>query len=572
MAASVATATLTLAQKHFLSSDVITGTVTVNNTSQYSLRYFTQCGVPFWPEPIYLENGQWIVRPVLRAFSRCASGTADLAPGAQYSFPVNLSTCQVRSTPCSQTLALQLSVGPVGATPYTISTNQVSYTIVPDPTATFEDVSGNRPVIIAQGAASDTLTPTVGLESFTMSPTQTAACSGQGEIVDLLDRAFREAGIQLGGSYSRSDPACVVGVRVYDLASNAARLPDAVQRARTALGNKLESYREEYALESFGDLERAPELAAMSRVRAVTPILGVEVRPQAPPGYDRGILGDEYGMRTPMPRSWADLIFSRRSPMRLTLWQNWAVVGDRPAHLAASVLQIPASVEFRGNNASPPGFRSDLALRIAVDRPQVFVLGAADNQLALQNGLDPTAAAIALAARRAKMVAQLLGMSARYYSLVEAYPPTSIGGERYVYTAGVAMTLAGQNAASWRQARAAETADALPVATPDYVPIAIPDGDDLVAGQARSTVSMRLPSIERLAAIEREVTKRALDEAIGTAVRAAQARHLKLKRLVLLIVSPLDIDGDPFAQSTTSMGQFFALHVRVQMFFRSARA
>src|SRR5581483_4907096 len=97
---------------------------------------------------------------------------------------------------------------------------------------------------------------------------------------DLLKRAFREAGIQLGGSYARSTPACVIGVRVYDIASNAARLPDAVERARAALGNRVESYREDYALESFGNLERAPELDAMSRVGTVTPILGVEVRPQ----------------------------------------------------------------------------------------------------------------------------------------------------------------------------------------------------------------------------------------------------------------------------------------------------
>ncbi|HEX5273700.1 MAG TPA: hypothetical protein VFW34_00295 [Candidatus Rubrimentiphilum sp.] len=285
-------------------------------------------------------------------------------------------------------------------------------------------------------------------------------------------------------------------------------------------------------------------------------------------GFDFGILADDYGGRTSMELPWLNLDFSSPSPVHLTVKRNVAFIGDAPAKLAATLLHAPATIEYRGNIAAPLAFKAGLALKIAADRPQVFVIGAADNQRALQNGMDPTAAAIAFAARRAKMVAQLLGMSARYYSLVETYPPAFIGGERYIYSAGLAMTLEGQKPASWRVSQASRF-NALPIATAGYVPIGIPDGDDLIAGDARSTVSVRLPSTARLKNVERQVTKRAMDDAIGMALSAARARHLQLNRLVLLIVSPLDIDGDPFAQTSVTMGQFFSVHVRVQTFFRA---
>jgi hypothetical protein len=79
-----------------------------------------------------------------------------IAAGKTQQFGIPLPECDVNMDPCSMHVSVQLSLySKERQKGYDLTTNAVSYTFVPDPTATFriEGLRGNRPLVIGQGDA-----------------------------------------------------------------------------------------------------------------------------------------------------------------------------------------------------------------------------------------------------------------------------------------------------------------------------------------------------------------------------------------------------------------------------------
>jgi hypothetical protein len=128
-----------------------------------------------------------------------------------------------------------------------------------------------------------------------------------------------------------------------------------------------------------------------------------------------------------------------------------AFVGARPiTSITDRFGNIPTTGEYFGDRwvyIGPPSLSST----IAADRPEIYALVGLKRERCERYGYDCDAAAVVSAVKRARSLAQSLGVGVRYVSLVTLYQDSTWIGHETVVPVGVAMTITGETSATWHR-------------------------------------------------------------------------------------------------------------------------
>lgn len=133
-------------------------------------------------------------------------------------------------------------------------------------------------------------------------------------------------------------------------------------------------------------------------------------------------------------------------------------VGARPiAYIPQPFGIVPATGEYFGGRWEYIGPPSE-SLTVAADRPEIFALVGLKKERCQRFGYDCETVGVVRAMQRARLLARALGVDIRYLSLVTLYPNNNWEGHDTLVPVGVALTMTGENSATWRR---------LPTPTPE---------------------------------------------------------------------------------------------------------
>ena len=131
----------------YLSTESASGTLTIVNSTTEQIGYSPPSVTFLIREPDGSVREQHWIMAVSRPFR-----TVWIQPGRSQQFSIPLPNCEVVLDPCSERIALKLQLAGNNKPIQPITTSEISYTFVPDPTVTYR-VDGlrlNRPLFLVQ--------------------------------------------------------------------------------------------------------------------------------------------------------------------------------------------------------------------------------------------------------------------------------------------------------------------------------------------------------------------------------------------------------------------------------------
>jgi hypothetical protein len=347
------------------------------------------------------------------------------------------------------------------------------YRFVADPNAVYRDVPNGRPVFVSLGSAKTTITPrTIVISAVAVPP---AEFSPTGTPPPLFGEVAK---VLTGAKLASGDPAVepdnplwylpLVGragsmrhrstwppntwralFTVRDGALRIGAINDALETARWRFPAQLSRIDERVVVDLNDPDNNAAWKAADDDSRPpIDPI--VQLTRSGDPGAWPRRIASWITYDNPMASFFdpeAEVVFARLpqlSPISATLHVQNTYIGAQPARF-----RMPAAVVAQARSAfrsvapaAPDTFMATplpAAVTMAVDRPELYVIGGASSHAALDSGLSPLAVALLDAAARTRELASFLGVRSGAETLFDAYTREGYDAQ----AVGVATTFTG---------------------------------------------------------------------------------------------------------------------------------
>jgi hypothetical protein len=451
-------ATLSVAKTTYLSSELVTGKLTIDNPTDSVLNYSTGA---MWLK-IRTDDGQPYDQPLYRSVS--LSGIGSLPPGARRTIDVPLPVCDVLSDPCSEHVTLVLKAR-IGDRSTDLLTHEVSYTFKADPAATFRayDISENRPIFITQAEAAGTVFQRTLNVSFQLPENQSWTPELQSE-AGTIGSIFAKHGFSSGYSTSSHtgflEVTMMVPGHIVDDAINAA-----VDEVRAALGKTLKGVVFEFAPidADIRELFEGPDSRTSSQAQGLSDFFNSgKTRAAFGPG-----LGSNKAVQFQKSAGMSQTDFLPYAPYA---WFGSSPQAARTSAQSVLKVRVRDTSAFSGDHSAtePPlnahglhgleyldgngGRDIGLPLRatIAADRAEIFEVAQAVTGSTDAQGYSAPAVAVSLALERARALAAELGTTAGPTTLVATYTEPRTWNDSAIVFAGVAEAPTGRIDSVWQ--------------------------------------------------------------------------------------------------------------------------
>lgn len=486
--------TLVVDHTRLLSTEKARATLTIVNSSPERV-YFDWYGLTY-----HLLDGSGRVEQVQYRGMPVAT---PIAPGARYVRSIDLPACPVHSDPCAQNVMVRYAVYQ-DHVPLWFEKRLPRYDFIPDPTATYEieGLRENRPVFITPGIARETVTPENMRVDFTASQSEPRPpFTTTPPLVADLAQALRKKGIAPASTgYSIDGSKWRAQLFIDAASSRFNEIVQALQPMAEQFGGRITAFSPQFVLnfdtntqnldnEAYDQAQKkAQDVAAMMHAGEIDgpssngrsfPRLyaGNQATADSVPNFAHGAsifdrtldLGSDSGP-TPIAAA-VEGVYTSNAPARLE-------VDPIIARGAAKAFRPPDSWLL-------PTF--DPQLRMAADRPELYVIGTASVKAALETRLFPEFIATLDARQRTQYLATLLGVIPGAQSLFAVYPAAETAD---LYSVGLATTFSGTGLAPTQPFKAdsqilafrSDDAQQRPM-----LPIAVPNDDAIITEVAGAT-------------------------------------------------------------------------------------
>jgi hypothetical protein len=454
-------ASLTLPKTTYLSTESVSGSLTIHNTTATSLSY-NPVSVSFL---IRGQDGNVREQRWITSISRPISSTL-IAPGKRRTFRIPLPTCDVVADPCSERVALEVSLDKPDRSWLRLVTAESSYAFVADPTATYRagGLSGNRPLFITQADATRSVLQRMLVVTFQIVASPQAYQTSPDEAASIGE-IFKRRGLSVGGSGFTTNAAgftTFVVLRDQDASASVDSAIGDVLSNQTKAKLISKSFRPDefdvfpiQTIAHAGARREAQRLAEFVGGAGVSETEGPELGepPQLAFARTDGETESEF---TPVDLSGFGE-YGGESMAAATKGLLDIRATDTAAFTGAVVASGPPlppvgaeRTEYFGTGATRI---TGLPLRALTeaDRPEVFAAAETTTQAADRRGFLASGVATSLAAAAARTLARELGVSAAGpLTLVAAYPEYDYSPQLTIETVGVAIAPAGDLDAGWR--------------------------------------------------------------------------------------------------------------------------
>lgn len=442
-------------------------------------------------------------------------------PGSSRVATIGLPSCEVLSAPCTEDVVMRYEID-IGHTSQWYQITLPQYRFVADPNAVYRDVPDGLPVLIAFGHTKATIIPNTVILGVTAAPTATFSLSSpRPPLFAEIAKMLAAAGITIrdttyegdnlswyiplmgGGGYfhvlrSQGQPEpntwrALFTVRITP--EQFATMNEVLRAVRQRFGAQIGKITEHAVLDvgygEYQDVWKAAQDDAEPQADRLAEVTRSSELDWTKTGVTASTVSvDNYREAHYHPDP--IIVFDTLpAPMSLVVDIRAQVgyVGTQPAsfHLAPAVA-AQAAPAFRSVRYAWPTPTLAPAAQMAVDRPELYVIGGASERASLQAGLAPFAVALLDARVRARTLATLLGVRLGKESLFALYPAYSSGDQGI----GVATTFDGDYAQSSRRIESDPAMQFFHVTDPKIVvnvPIEIPHPESTVTEDTSAQAS-----------------------------------------------------------------------------------
>lgn len=411
-----------------------------------------------------------------------------IAPGQRRTVRVHLPSCEVLSDPCVEDVTLRYSIK-VGTESYPYVVKLPQYRFIPDPGAVFRDVPNGRPVFIANGYAKATIAPkaievSIAAKALvTTAPFSAAAPfstippnavpSTPPAVFNGIGKMLTNAGVKIKTTtYEPDNPTWYYppggGERVAMHIPNSGREKnpttwravftiDSSPAQLAAVNTALVAVRQ-----SFGDrLSNIFLRPLFDTSYQANPDAYKAALDNAQPQVDRLVeLTRSGGLAWTGAAIASSVDADPQSAQEANYDASGVVLYGKISTLTPLTVEIRAQIAYaatRPLNArfaaaivaqARPAFRSAWAeptfapaAEMAVDRPELYVVGSASTKSALAAGIAPEAAALLSARAQTHALAAVLGVRTGHESLIALYSNSMAENQ----SLGLATTFSGES-------------------------------------------------------------------------------------------------------------------------------
>lgn len=508
------TASHALTKTTFLSTEKAELTLTVVNRGSAQITLNTG-SIEF----LAYSGGEWHPQPYCR--SNCWRWFVRINPSSSRAATIELPSCEVLSAPCTEDVVIRYEIDVDHASRwYQITLPQ--YRFVADPNAVYRDVPDGRPVLIVFGHTKAAIIPNTVIIGITAAPSATFSLSSPrpplfAEIAKMLTAAgiaITETAYEgdnlswyiplLGGggyfhiprSQGKPEPNAWRALFTVKITPEQfATINEALRAARQRLGEQVGKITEHAVLDvgysEYRDVWKATEDDAQPRADWLAQVTRSGELDGAKTGVTASTVSVENYREAHYDPDAIAVFDMLPAPMSLNVDISAQIgyVGTEAAsfHVAPAV-GAQAQPAFRSVRYAWPTPTLAPAAQMAVDRPELYVIGGASEQASLQAGLAPYAVALLAARVRAHALARLLGVRLGKESLFALYSTYSSSDQAI----GVATTFNGDYTQSSKRVETDPTIQFFHVTDPRLlvnVPIGIPHPESTVTEDTMAQVS-----------------------------------------------------------------------------------
>jgi hypothetical protein len=444
-----------------------------------------------------------------------------IEPGSTRVATIELPSCEVLSAPCTQDVIVRYEID-VNHTSQLYQITLPQYRFVADPNAAYRDVPDGRPVLIAIGYTKAAIIPNTVIIGITAAPTATFSLSSpRPPLFAEIAKMLTAAGIAItetayegdnlswyiplsgGGGYfhiprSQGKPEPNAWRALFTVKitpEQFATINEAIRAARQRFGEQVGKITEHAVLDvgysEYRDVWKAAEEDAQPQADRLAQVTRSGELDGAKTGVTASTVSVENYREAHYDPDAVAVFDMLPAPMSLNvdIRAQIGYVGTQPAsfHVAPAVA-AQAQPAFRSVRDAWPTPTLAPAAQMAVDRPELYVIGGASEQASLQAGLAPYAVALLAARVRAHALATLLGVRFGKESLFTLYTRYSSGDQAI----GVATTFNGDYTQSSKRVETDPTIQFFHVTDPKVlinVPIGIPHPESTVTEDTMAQVS-----------------------------------------------------------------------------------